>query len=107
MNVDPDDIVEDEIEQVTGKDVLYFMFIPRCKSNRCSRKLRVKFVDEHVIVATPADDGFDMAYIEGKGIAHLTAEDPHAMVEFAIVQKLAEQQSDWLHGAVKFSGIDN
>jgi len=95
-------------------NILYVNFVYRCPSTKkCGRKIRVKFLDNHVVTAVPLldengkPDGFTMSYSEGEGIRDLTEEDPHAIEEFSVVKKLANQFIGWLHGSKVFDGTDS
>ena len=95
-------------------NILYVNFVYRCPSTKkCGRKIRVKFLDNHVVQAVPLlteegkPDGFSMSYVEGEGIRYLSEEDPHAVEEFAVVKQLTSQYIGWLYGSKVFSGVDS
>lgn len=103
-----------EPEPEVGGNILYVNFVYRCPSTKkCGRKIRVKFLDNHVVTAVPLldedgkPDGFTMSYSEGEGIRDLAEDDPHAIEEFAVVKSLANQFIGWLYGAKVFNGADS
>jgi hypothetical protein len=96
-----------EPEPEVGGNILYVNFVYRCPSTKkCGRKIRVKFLDNHVVTATPVEGGFNLSYSEGEGIRDLTEDDPHTIEEFTVVSQIANQYIKWLNGANVFNGTD-